>query len=76
MLHARVPYDTESARRLMWRMEFERDPADKTAVRLSLQRPHESVQLAAQLACVCCAGADAGEALRKLFTILRRYGPR
>ena len=47
MLHARVPYeyDTESARRLMWRMEFERDPADRTAVRLSLQRPHESVQL-------------------------------
>ena len=73
MLHARVPYDTESARRLMWRMEFERDPADKTAVRLSLGgRMSLSVQLAAQLACVCCAGADAGEALRRLFTILCR----
>ena len=71
MLHARVPYDTESARRLMWRMEFERDPADKTAVRLSLQRPQKLVQLAAQSA--LHAGTDAGEALRKLFTILCSY---
>ena len=69
MLHARVPYDTESARRLMWRMEFERDPADKTAVRLSLQRPRKIVQPCVQLAAQSAfhAGTDAGEALRELF---------
>lgn len=29
MVHARVPYDTEKDTRLMWRMEFRRDPMDK-----------------------------------------------
>lgn len=29
MFHARVPYDTENETRLMWRMEFKRDPMDK-----------------------------------------------
>ena len=28
-MHARVPYDTERQSRLMWRMNFECDPADE-----------------------------------------------
>lgn len=28
MMHARVPYDTASGTRLMWRLDFQRDPLD------------------------------------------------